>query len=438
MKNHHMTSRNGLVGRPWIAAGAVQLAALMLATAWLAPRPAEAASPYWNPPNNVTGEWQNATYWSAGVVASNSDTVGIGMKSYNYTVNVGSDSQVNNLRRLTLAEGGATTVLNQRDGITLGAYSGVYIGYNGVGIYNLNNGTLLVGDNSSQPMSLAAGNNTRGYLNMGDLTGGGTVGAHSYYTPPVYVRQVVTNTTVGEIRGWGTFTVTNNTFSNNGRVIADGWGAAADRTLDLKLTGSASLGGGDSRVQADGTTPGWYATRRGKLTLSSFSVGTGSSTNMWGEPSSDTTPDMVNSIRLAFSNVTGGSLGISLLATDHSAVPLGQFAFSQVTNGFLSVYDFNGAGFTFGSGAVNLTLRYDDALAATNGIAESDLKLYHFNGLTWDTVASSVDTGANTLSADGITGFSYFAVGYAIPEPTTMAFLALAGLGLAFARRKRG
>ncbi|MBI1397813.1 MAG: PEP-CTERM sorting domain-containing protein [Betaproteobacteria bacterium] len=88
------------------------------------------------------------------------------------------------------------------------------------------------------------------------------------------------------------------------------------------------------------------------------------------------------------------------------------------------------------SGMVTLTFGYDPTLLP----AEFDplnLRIYHWNGTTWDNLGGAVDPFNHTITAS-TDSFSPFAVG-AVPEPETWAMFALgAGLVLLRLRKSRG
>ena len=138
---------------------------------------------------------------------------------------------------------------------------------------------------------------------------------------------------------------------------------------------------------------------------------------------------LVNSMKLDFAGVNGGDLTVSLLAADHSEA-------ADIDGDVLGVWSIDGDAFDFGTGDVDLTIRYDDALAASLGLSEGDLKFYHFVGGNWVDVTTGVDTAGNLISADGVDSFSLFAVGN-VPEPTTMGLLAVGAVAALAQRRTR-
>ncbi|OPZ27889.1 MAG: hypothetical protein BWZ02_01484 [Lentisphaerae bacterium ADurb.BinA184] len=288
-------------------------------------------------------------------------------------------------------------------------------------------------------------NSTQAYYYLGDAAGntgtiGGTgtliVGGKANWgdvatLPPTVMK--------AELRGHGTVTIAG--LDNNRSVIADGYGA--NRTLDLSgvttisntyLNGVTPYIANDAFRSADGTD-GWYAVNRGKLLFPPAVVTGGTSSVNVGESAADTQVDLINSVKLAFTDVTGGPLSVSLLAPDRT--DLGKNAFDATT---LSLHDVDTAGgFDFGGGSAVLTFRYDDVLATSKGIAEASLKVWQLVGRTWLDVTGSVDTANNLITTTGLSSFSMFGIGPIsptyIPEPASAVALGLAGL-LALRRRR--
>ena len=176
---------------------------------------------------------------------------------------------------------------------------------------------------------------------------------------------------------------------NNGRVVADGG------TLTLSYTAAAQTAG-RSNTQGDGTQTGWYATNGGKLTFPALTVS--GDVNL-GEESGDITPDLVNSVRLTnATNLTAGDVTFSLLASDHGDVASG------LTNA-VAVYALSTCPGTLAWDAVDVTIRYDDVLAATLGVAEANLKLFVATPATgWTEVSATVNATDNTITATGVSG----------------------------------
>lgn len=213
---------------------------------------------------------------------------------------------------------------------------------------------------------------------------------------------------VGLLTGWGS--VNAGTLYMSGRIVADGFGA--DR--DLIVSNAAPLSRNESFTiyQPDGTLAGWYAVNKGRLRLKPFAVPAGNSTTNWGEKEGINPPELVNSARIAFSNVTGGTLSISQMATDRSDSCV------RAQDKVIGLWEFDtSGGFAFGSGTATVTFRYDDALAAARGLAEEDLRVWTYGGVAWREVAATSDTAANTLTSGPLPSFSLFAVSTEIPSP---------------------
>jgi len=257
---------------------------------------------------------------------------------------------------------------------------------------------------------------------MGDATGatGSIAGAGN-----MIIKNGTHADGLGIVQGFGSVAMTG-ALTNNGKVIADGWGGAntSDRTLSMSDFSSVST------VEASQVTDaGWYAQNRGKLVLPTLTVSGGSSTAYFGEDAAGS-QKLVNSMKLDFSGVTGGNVGISLLAADNTEA-------DEIEGNVIGIWKIDGSSFDFGSGNVDLNIKYDATLAATLGITESDLKLYHQVNGSWVDVTSGVDTTNKFITANDVDSFSLFAVGTDIvPEPATLGLLVFGSLAV-IARRKR-
>jgi hypothetical protein len=291
-----------------------------------------------------------------------------------------------------------------------------HIGYWGTGVFRQTGGTntvsnrLLLGYNAGGDGTYYLGDaSSTGALNVDDMT----------------VRNRLSS--LGTFQGWGSVSGSG-TLTNNGIVIADGYGT--DRVLDL--SGFTTI----DNPYDNTTNNGWFAVNQGKLTLPAFSVSPGSSIN-WGEAQSDTQIDLVNSIYLQFdAGVIGGTLELSLLASDFSLIPSG------LTDP-IGIWDFDdSAGFDFGTGDVDLTFRFDDALASLLGIAETDLALYHYYSGAWNQVPIGINTVNNHISGT-VNHLSYLAIARdtggpgVIPEPSTIILMLLGFMGLCIAWRRK-
>lgn len=236
--------------------------------------------------------------------------------------------------------------------------------------------------------------------------------------------------TTGTFRGRGVVGLTGG-LQNQGRIIADGGGL--DQTLDL-------LGMGAVTNSIDNkANNGWFAQNHGKLTLPAIYVPTGSGAYNWGESAGDAEIDLVNSMRIGFSDVImyDGSICISLLASDHGDVPAG-------LDNLIGVWDVrNSLGY---SESIALTFRYDDALAASLGLDENNLRVMCMGLNGWTDITTGIDTSAHKwIFAEGAGYLSqYYAIigsphSTPIPEPVTMTLfgLGLAGIGMVARWRKR-
>ena len=287
------------------------------------------------------------------------------------------------------------------------AFSAVeqYVGDGGTGTFSHAGGTNTV----SGMLCLARVSESTGTYLLGDATATGTLREDSVGAGvDLTVRDSAATSASAEFRGWGNVLMTGQ-LRNNGRVVADGYGT----NRGLNLANFTSIANDDSLgvTQADGTQAGWYAVNHGRLMLPDVVLTTGDQTHNWGEEPSDTTLDLVNSVRVALANVTGtGAVSIDLLAVDHGAVP------SVALGTLMSVWDFSidsTAGFDY----ADLVIRYDDMAAATLGISEADLGIFYYTGSGWIDVTSGIDTTNQWLMSDSLSSFSLVAVGVSLAIP---------------------
>jgi len=305
-----------------------------------------------------------------------------------------------------------------------------YVGYSGTGAFTQTGGTnkaasLTVGANqgsvgaySMQAGALSvAGDERIGQSGTGTFTQtgganaiGGTLyigmnsGSSGTYTFTGGALTGADMTIRGDAAASGTFQGNGTVgmagiLTNNGRVIADGYGS--EKTLDMSgfdtVTNSLTNAG----------TNGWFAQNKGKLALPSLTIETEDGTYNWGEDPGAGTISFVNSIQLTFTGLdTGGSLDASLLATDRSEV-----TYVKGLADLVGYWDISAPGIIFGTGSVDMVFRYDDALASQLGITESDLKMGHFVTDRWEDATTGIDTANNLIYAAGVTSFSPFAVG---------------------------
>ena len=222
----------------------------------------------------------------------------------------------------------------------------------------------------------------------------------------------------GSIRGWGGAIGDGGAFVNNGKVVADGRGQ--DRVL-------AFLGYGaivNSVDNAAGRSNGWFAENGGRLFLPKIPITPGTHSYTWGDNADDPTIDMVNSVRVTLHEAQApGKLEVSLLDKGRADVPA-----LPAGHTFIGVWSFD-AGVTRAAG-VDLTVRYDDRLAASLRLDESDLKLWRFDAGQWvriNDASFSRDVQNNLLSGHAHS-LSFFAV--SAPEPGALGLVGLVSLAL--------
>lgn len=207
---------------------------------------------------------------------------------------------------------------------------------------------------------------------------------------------------------------------NRGKVVADGLGE--DRVLDLSAVASVT------GTQTGGDGFGWYAQNQGKLIYPSNFITASDGLYTWGDDAVGSI-DLVNSVQMSLADVAlnteENTFSLALLASDLAEIPPG------LPGQTLGVWDFLPPDMTFGS--ADLIFRYDDALAATIGLLESDLRVFHYDGISWVDVTTGQYADDHQIFAEGLTGFSMYAVA-AIPEPTLLSFLLLGGLAVFYRR----
>ncbi len=251
---------------------------------------------------------------------------------------------------------GATGVVNLVSG-SFTSNGRLYVGYNGDGTLNLGNAS------------------TTGQLGLSGSSGGDLYVAYSA-------------TASGTLNGWGNVNYKTRV-SNNGKIIANGY--AIDRTLDLSACNMVEN-------SIDNTADnGWYAIDKGQLILSDVTV-SGTHSYNWGEASSDTSIDLVNSVRINFVDGSGSLTG-KLLAADRTDVPSG-------LEKVIGVWDFSGVTLT----SAVLNFRYDDALASEKGLSVDRLAVYQFVDGSWVRITDSVDDVNKIITTKSVTTLSTFAV----------------------------
>ncbi len=304
-------------------------------------------------------------------------------------------------------ERGTEITFNQTGGAV--TTNSLYIGKaNTTGIYNITGGSvsgIAYGGN----LTVGTAGTVKAELNMGNAVSTGTITGSA--DASLWIGK-----DNASVKGWGIIAMGGSSAGrlfNDGTIKADGFGI--DRTLDVSQFYHV-------RNSNDNTgTNGYYAVNHGKLLLPDVAVAAGSASYNWGEDASDTTIDLVNSIRVSFTNASAGSLDVALLATDRTDV----VAYDGKT--FIGIWNF--AQMTFDS--ADVTFRYDEALAAGLGLDEESLSIFKLEGTNWVALASTVDSINNRITAN-VDEFSVFAVG--VPEPATLVILSL---GISLVTRKR-
>jgi RNA polymerase sigma factor (sigma-70 family) len=324
-------------------------------------------------------------------------------------------------------------VANQTGG--LHTLDSLYLGVikTGRGMYQLTGGELQF---TASPVgadvaahSLEIGGAGEGVFLLGNADSTGQITQVGETGGPVNLTVGAIRSANGTLRGWGTVGLTG-TVSNNGRIIADGYGQ--DRSLDLSSFATVT----NDFLNRNGAK-GWYAVNHGRLDLPPIAVSRGTNTYTWGGSNDDERITLVNSARLTFTDVqSDATVKIALLALDRSDTP----AF-PTDHHLVGMWSFDQSDLT-GAGGMDLLVRYDDAVAAAKGLDENVLKLWKYDG-QWERLDFDPtfvrDPANHTLFVhiDSIAGMSYFAV--SAPEPGMLGLLTggLCLLGLGRGRRGR-
>jgi RNA polymerase sigma factor (sigma-70 family) len=302
------------------------------------------------------------------------------------------------------AHGGASLRIKRgRDGET-----GIEVGGEGAG-------TLLIGDKNSTGNVFATGDGT---------------------DPDLVVRSHTRGS--GKIEGWGTVDLSG-IFVQNGQAIANGYGKG--RSLDfngfkqiINTIENPTLGG----------THGWFANDGARLALPRIPIHAGTDTYTWGESPTDDTIDLVNSARVTLHDVPGdGYMDVALLALDRGGIPplpgghhfIGIWSFDTYSlerdpvTGILKSSELP-------PGGIDLTVRYDDALAAKLGLDENVLKLWKYHDGKWQRIYDDFERHPDLHILTGHTDgtIEYFAV--SAPEPGAAGVLIVGG-AFGLLRRKR-
>jgi RNA polymerase sigma factor (sigma-70 family) len=229
----------------------------------------------------------------------------------------------------------------------------------------------------------------------------------------------------GTVEGWGGAIGDGGALLNNGRVIADGRGV--DRALIFVGYGAVS---NTLDNPVNGGNSGWYARNGGRLVLPKIAVAPGTHTYTWGESPDDPTIDLVNSVRVTLRDAQNpGRLDVSLLDKNRADVPA-----LPTGHTFIGVWSID-LGLTRPS-TVDLTVRYDDGLAAALRLDEAVLKLWRYDGGQWLRIndATFGRDLENHLLSGSTTSLSFFAV--SAPEPSSLGLVLIGALGLLRRRRR--
>lgn len=286
--------------------------------------------------------------------------------------------------------------------------SGVFVGQKSSGTYEHRDGILNVSN------ALRIGNTTNGdgvfTLSGANLTGSGDL----------EVRNVVDSS--GTFQGYGTPTMTGY-LRNNGKVIADGGILDMSNFSEVNNT-------------IDNTTDnGWRSINGAMLVLPGTQVLVSDVTYNWGEESTDTDLDLINSASMTFRDVvSSGWVDISLKAPDRTDVL--DLVGNAIVAGFWS---FEKSGFTFDE--VDLAFRYDDYLIASLGLDINDFQLINYDDFGVGTnILTSIDENSKTVYALNVTSVNHVSLEVTpVPEFPIGAMapvMGLIGAGVWFIRRK--
>jgi RNA polymerase sigma factor (sigma-70 family) len=331
-------------------------------------------------------------------------------------------------------------VFEQNGGVNTVTQLALGSGPTGVGEYYLRAGRLDVRRGPGGAAGVMIGGKGHGRMRIGDADGstgiiqdvGGDVGE----APSLVVRADPGGS--GTIEGAGVVNLPGKLLLN-GAAIADGHGQG--RTLDFY--GFAEVVNSIENPTVGGRH-GWFAKAGGRLTLPPMKVRAGTATYTFGESEDDAVLDLVNSARLTLHDAPAdGSLEVSLLAVDRGGVPplpRGHTFIGIWQVDLVALANDPATGLSSSDpmepGGIDLSVRYDDALAAQLGLDESALKLWKYSDGKWTRILEGFERHPelNILNGRVDGGLDYFAV--SAPEPAAGALLLL-GAGYLLARRPR-
>ena len=289
----------------------------------------------------------------------------------------------------------------------------MYVGYNGKGAFiaetNATVRSLHIATNPGSQGYVEVGNNGVVKINWEDpkqvrlgqaghgemlLKGGRIVGDGGNSTFSIRDDAAA----YGVLQGWGEIAEFRGSLSNNGLVIADGFGVERELTftgLEDHHTSYDIL-----HTIPNTSTNGWYARNGGKLTLarvrtaqSAIPVG-----YTWGDAAATNHLDLVNSMRVTFDSITGNSckMTASLLAPDRTDFP--PLPPTRTAVGIWHVRLSNSEA----QAPIDFEARYDH-VAAKN----TPPVLYYYNPLTLEWVRlETTDLGNFRVKATGLPLFT--------------------------------
>lgn len=311
---------------------------------------------------------------------------------------------------------------NQTGAILIGANAG------SSGAYDLSGGELVVeprNDPAAKPdAAIKIGGAGKGRFNFGDASTTGAIYEVGGAASSVVVRGQPRGD--GSLIGYGPVNLTG-AFANNGQVAADGH----NQERDLDLSSFAYVTSSIENPRWGGAN-GWFARRKGRLILPPIPASTGDGTYTWGEDNGDPMIDLVNSVRFDIRDVEqAGDLRIALyspLRSDIPALPDG--------HRFIGIWSFDGS--ELGEiDAVDLQVRYDDAMASALALEEEVLKLWQYSGGEWQRINDdtfSRNTLDHILTGRASGEMTWFAV--SAPEPGIGLLLLPAAAALLRRRRR--
>lgn len=347
----------------------------------------------------------------------------------------------------TIADVNTATFTQNGSGTSNSFSGGMNIGYEGgTGTYNLLSGTLKAVNTGVALANVdvgateyTAGGHSSGTFYMGNAAGtgiiSGSVGSGSG-NANTSVGMLIRHDAAGSgtFEGYGTVGL-KGYLTNNGVVRANGYGTdgnVLDMSSFTNYFPNSNVGG----VQYDDlhstiiTTQfnntggqGWFATNHGELLLPSLAVSTTPNTYYWGGST------YINSVALTYGGtITAGSVTIDLLAKDRGDVYAGLID-------PIGIWSVSSSGVSYGS--MDAAFRYDDGAAASL----TSLNLFHWDGVQWDLVSTTLDPVNDTLTTGNLASFSgEYAIAQsvvAVPEPSTLALFVTGALGLlAYAWRR--